>query len=227
MLICTRGRIFYYLYSTYLITEFIAPWLASITMDLSILIPFILSILFLLLCLPIVAMIPDTRLHNSCNESTDIASTADRSVDSIQDVSGLDNVSQIEHSNADSLLDKFRSSNMVRAMPVFLVGLLRPSTLNVLIQYTSNYFNWRLSKASLLVSEVAAVNLVLFLVIVPQGMKIVRAKYHVDQQVLDLAVVRSSLLFLTVGALLLGLAPNIPSIVICISGLWIPLTLIR
>lgn len=224
---CARGRIFYYLYSTYLITELIAPWLAFITMDLSISIPFILSILFLLLCLPVVALIPDTQIHDSCNGFTDIASTTNRSVDSIQDTHGICNASHREQSNSESLLARFRSTNMARAMPVFLAGLLRPSTLNVLIQYTSKYFNRKLSKASLLVSEVAAVNLVLFLVIVPQGMKIVRAKYHLDQEVLDLAIVRSSMLFLTVGALLLGLAPNIPSIVICISPPWIPFTLVR
>ena len=198
-----------------------APWLASILMDLSIMISFLLSILFLLLCLPIVAMIPDTRIQNSCNRSTDIAPTTNRSLDSSQDTYMTSITSYTAPSNSESLRDIFRSRNMARAMPVFLAGLLRPSTLNVLIQYTSKCFDWKLSKASLLVSEVAAVNLVLFLVIVPQGTKIVRAKYHFDQQVLDLAIVRSSMLFLAVGALLLGLAPNTPSIVICISRLQI------
>lgn len=212
---CARGRIFYYLYSTYLTTGLIAPWLAFITMDLSMLIPFLLSILFLLLCLPIVAMIPDTRIRNSCNGSTDIAPTTERSVDSSQDTSATSSASQTVSSKSESLRDKFRSRNMARAMPVFFVGLLRPSTLSVLIQYTSKRFDWKFSKASLLLSEVAAVNLVLFLVIVPQGTKIARAKYHFDQQVLDLAIVRGSMLFLVLGALLLGLAPNTSSIVIC------------
>lgn len=49
---------------------------------------------------------------------------------------------------------------MILAVPIFLVGRLRPITLNVLIQYTSTEFGWKLSKAVILVSEVAAFNLV-------------------------------------------------------------------
>ena len=98
-------------------------------------------------------------------------------------------------------------------LPVFLIGLLRPSTLNVLIQYTSKFFDRRLSEAVVLVSEVAAVNLVLFLVLVPQGIHLVRVKYNLHQQVADLAVLRASMLFLSVGALCLWLAPNMSSIV--------------
>lgn len=144
----------------------------------------------------------------------DVASAVDR-----PDGSTMRNASQMGSTTSKSLPDEFRSRNMALAIPVFLVGLLRPSTLNVLIQYTSKYFDWKLSQAAVLVSEVAAVNLVLFLVIVPQGMRIMRTRYEFDQQVLDLAVVRASMIFLAVGALLLGVAPNIPSIISCISQL--------
>jgi hypothetical protein len=59
---------------------------------------------------------------------------------------------------------------MVLTAPVFLVGLLRPTTLSVLLQYVAVHFDWKFSQAVILVSEVAAVKLLLFLLVVPHSL---------------------------------------------------------
>ena len=112
-----------------------------------------------------------------------------------------------------SLKGIFKTTNMILTVPVFLVGLLRPTTLDILLQYTSVQFGWNLSKAVILVSEVAAVNMILFLLVVPQVIKFVQAKYRPHPQTIDLAIVRTSLFLLCGGAMLIGLAPSITTLI--------------
>ena len=178
-------------------------------MDISLWIAFSLSILFLVLCFPVVALIPDTCISiprgGVFNQEQAQASSSDP---------GVFHRDRRMQECPERLMDVPRNSNMILAIPVFLIGLLRPSTLNVLIQYTSKYFDWRLSQAIMFVSEVAGINLLLYLIIVPKVMQIIREKYGLHQQMLDLAVVRGSMGCLSIGALLIALAPNIPALVI-------------
>ena len=169
------------------------------------------------MCLPIIALIPDTRMTPSDARETDDA-TSDGPADLVANPLESQDQHQRLHQRSENLIKLFKTSNMILAVPVFLVGLLRPSTLNVLIQYTSIEFGWKLSEAVILVSEVAAVNLILFLLVVPQTMILLRTRYQLHPQTIDLAVVRGSMLFLSLGALFLGLAPNLPALVF---GQWV------
>lgn len=212
--ICSRSRTSHCVYSAYLLTELVAPPLASVTMDVPIWLPFIFSIFFLIFYLPIAALVPNKRNLNAGHGRTNVESVPDEPAETVSETSGVSNATEVTPNTSENLLDKFKTRNMALAVPVFLVGLLRPSTLNVLIQCTSKYFSWKHAEAVILLSEVAIVNLTLFLVIVPQGMKIVRIRYHLHQWVLDLAIVRESMPCLSFGALCLGLAPNVPTIII-------------
>lgn len=167
------------------------------------------------MCLPIIALIPDTRMTPSDARETDDA-TSDGPADLVANPLESQDQHQRLHQRSENLIKLFKTSNMILAVPVFLVGLLRPSTLNVLIQYTSIEFGWKLSEAVILVSEVAAVNLILFLLVVPQTMILLRTRYQLHPQTIDLAVVRGSMLFLSLGALFLGLAPNLPALVFAV-----------
>ena len=183
-------------------------------MEISLYIPFLLSIAFLLLCLPIIALLPDTRCAN-----TDQDQRYEQTVNGAwaENASSTSDIAQVQRSQPNSsrgLLEDFKTRNILLAVPVFLVGQLRPSTLNVLIQYTSNNFKWKLSAAVTLVSEVAAVNLILFLLVLPQLIRFLQGRYHFQPQVIDLAVVRISMLLLSVGALFLGLAPSVTTLII-------------
>ncbi|MDI1485904.1 MAG: hypothetical protein OHK93_004093, partial [Ramalina farinacea] len=209
-----RSGTFYYVYSAYLVTELVAPWLSSATMEISLYIPFLLSIAFLLLCLPVIALLPDTRCASNDQDQRYAQTVNDAWAENASSTSDIAQVQRSQPKSSRGLLEDFKTKVMLLAVPVFLVGQLRPSTLNVLIQYTSNKFKWKLSAAVTLVSEVAAVNLILFLLVLPQLIRFLQGRYHFQPQVIDLAVVRTSMLLLSVGALFLGLAPSVTTLIV-------------
>ena len=157
--------------------------------------------------MPIIALIPDTRTNHISARESDNATMCGPS-DLVANAHESHDQQRRLPRRSESLLNLFKTRNMILAVPVFLVGLLRPSTLNVLIQYTSIEFGWKLSKAVTLVSEVAAVDLILFLVVVPQTMKMLRARYQLHPQTIDLAVVRGSMLFLSTWCAVSRISPE-------------------
>ncbi|TAQ85799.1 hypothetical protein B7494_g5856 [Chlorociboria aeruginascens] len=226
-----RSRTFYYIYSSYLVTQLLGPWLASVTMDISLWIPMFLSIAFLLLTFPVMAIMPETHTHKTHSESDDgiryqNLAQNDDNIDSehIQDFPPESLTAR------KSMKDALRTKNIILAAPIFLVGLLRPATLNVLLQYTSVRFSWKLSRAVVIVSEVAAVNLLLFLFILPRSLAYIRKHYQTPPQVIDLKVLRISIVLLGAGALLIGLAPNIAmlitSVVVFAAGFGIRISML-
>jgi hypothetical protein len=92
------------------------------------------------------------------------------------------------------------------SIPVFLVGTLRYTTLNVLIQHSSVRFNTSISQGSLYYTETAIINIFLFLFLIPRVTAWVRERYHVRQESIDLALVRISVGMLLLGSLSIGLA---------------------
>ena len=152
-------------------------------------------------------------MSNSRDVGESFRPVLDQTAEESADIPGVCSADQASIGSRRSLLDGIKTKNMALSIPVFLVGLLRPTTLNVLMQYTSIYFDWKLSQSAMFISEVAAVNLIMFLVVVPQSMKILQSKYHLGQQTMDLSLLRGSMICLSIGALCLGLARNISSII--------------
>jgi hypothetical protein len=113
----------------------------------------------------------------------------------------------------DDLLALFRQRNLLLTVPIFVVGVFRTATLNVLLQYTSIRFDWTLARAALFISEVAAVNVVIFLLFLPRLIAWLQNKKRILPQVIDLWVLRCSLFLLLLGAILIGIAPNIPTLI--------------
>jgi len=98
--------------------------------------------------------------------------------------------------------------NVLLVIPVFLVGIFRYTTLDVLIQYASNRFGIKLSTGSIFYTETAAINIALFLFIIPQLTVYIRKKYYVKPQVIDLVLVRISVILMCLGSLAIALAPS-------------------
>ncbi len=107
-----------------------------------------------------------------------------------------------------NLKELFTNRNVALMIPVFLVGSTRYTVLNVLMQYASVFFHWRLSRTALFYTETAAVNIILFLVVVPMTITYIRRKYGIVQQRIDMTMVRGSVMFLCVGALAIGISPS-------------------
>jgi hypothetical protein len=180
-------------------------------METSLWIPFGLGILFVGLCIPVLIVMPeshklddDLSAQNSQQRSTGVDATL-RPAASVH----WKQIFGRWQEDQDSLISVFRRRNMLLAFMVLLVGTLRPATLSVLLQYATVRFDWKISKAAMLISEVAIVNIVLFLFILPQAIRWISFRWRIQPQTRDRIIVHVSLLILTLGALLIGLAPSI------------------
>lgn len=108
----------------------------------------------------------------------------------------------------NGLRSALSSRNVLLTIPVFLVGIFRYTTLNFLIQYASIRFHIKISTGATFYTETALVNIILFLFVVPQSTAYIRRKYNVRPQVIDLFLVRTSVTFMCLGCVAIGIAPS-------------------
>lgn len=121
----------------------------------------------------------------------------------------VDGIVHMKPSVLGSLTDSLSERNVRLLLPVFLVGTLRYTTLNVVIPYASIRFGLKISRGATFYSETAIVNIILFLLVVPRTTSYIRKRYSVRPQVLDRWLVRISISLLCLGALSIGLAPSL------------------
>lgn len=208
-----RSRYFYYLYSTFLVCELIAPAFASATIERNLLIPFAVGLACLLLCFPVLGVMPETHKfgnhlgtshrrpaspkdHNESHETDPLLSApSNRPAAS----SGRTN---------DSLRAVLKDKNILLALFILFIGALRQGTISVLLQYAAVRFGWPTSRTAMLVSAIAASNIVLFLIVLPHTVAFLTSRWHILPQLIDYNVVSASLVILTVGSMLMGLAPS-------------------
>ncbi|TAQ83137.1 hypothetical protein B7494_g8540 [Chlorociboria aeruginascens] len=194
-----RSYAFYYIFSAFYIAELLASFLASITMDISLWLPCGLAMASVITCLILLWIMPDSWVLN-------------HSTNAPENMFANNNVEETSRVSNDSLASGFRAAlsdrNVFLATPVFLVGTLRYTTLNVLIQYQSIHFDVKLSKGAIFYTETAIVNIILFLFFIPFLTAHIRVKYSVRPEVIDLVMVRSSVFMLLIGSLSLAFAPS-------------------
>lgn len=208
-----RSRYFYYLYSTFLVCELFAPALASLTIEKHLIVPFGVGFVCLAFCFPILGIMPEThgvlrqdraaqspmrRPSKDCDETSPLLSSAPCSRPS----------SPPQYSPKRNLAGVLRNKNVLLALFVLFVGALRQGTVSVLLQYAAVRFGWPTSQTAMLVSAIAASNIVLFLVVLPQTVAFLTQKCRVLPQIIDYNLVSASLAILAVGAALMGLASS-------------------
>ena len=144
-----RSRTFFYAYSCFISTELIGPPLAAWTSDLSLWIPISIGTASLLLCFPILAIMPESQV-NRANSCQDTDSDSERSSYSSTPPHRTSCKMEIGipwyDSKMPSTFTVFRQRNMLLALPIFLVGVFRGVSIRLLIQYTSVSFGWKLSQ---------------------------------------------------------------------------------
>ncbi|KAE8447153.1 hypothetical protein EG329_010984 [Mollisiaceae sp. DMI_Dod_QoI] len=177
-----RSHAFYYIFSAFYVAELIGSFIASITIDISPWIPCGLAMASLLICLLLLALMPNTR-----------KSSSDDAGDQSSKSSGISNI-----------LSTLSNRNVILVIPVFLVGIFRYTTLNVLIQYASVRFKLKISTGATFYTETAIVNIILFLFLVPQLSAYIRKEYEVRPQIIDLFLVRTSVTLMCIGCLAIG-----------------------
>jgi len=152
----------------------------------------------LMLCLILLLFMPDLR-----NPEVDNLSPKPIGEDELD---GLDELSN--RSSVNGLLSALSNTNILLIVPVFLVGIFRYTTLNILIQYASVQFGMKISRGATFYTETAVVNMILFLCIIPQTTAYIRRRYQTAPEVVDLFLVRFSVCMMCIGCLCIGLAPS-------------------
>jgi hypothetical protein len=89
--------------------------------------------------------------------------------------------------------------------------------LGLSIRYVSNRFHWTLRKTAFLLSLRAGINIVLLLVILPSISYLLISKLHYTSKTKDLFLARSSIIFLTIGSLLIASSPTISLTILGLS----------
>ncbi|TVY45356.1 Efflux pump [Lachnellula subtilissima] len=195
-----RSHGFYYIFSAFYVAELIASFVASVTTDISPWIPCSLAMGSVILCLILLAVMPDPR--NSKHDS--------ESPESPESPMAEDYTSRTttKPTTTSRLLTLLSNPNILFTIPVFLVGILRYTTLNVLIQYANIRFHLPLSTGATFYTETAGINILLFLFLIPALTSHIRTKYAVRPQTIDLFLVRTSVCLMSMGSLAIGLAPT-------------------
>lgn len=194
----SRSHGFYYIFSAFYIAELLASFIASITLPISPWIPSGMAFTSVILCLLLLWLMPPPKLNTETNSTNPLENHIDEDADL-----------SAPPKNTKSYATLFRAlsnTNVLLTIPVFLVGIFRYTTLNVLIQYASTRFGMSISTGALFYTETAVVNIFLFLFLIPRVTAHVREKYNVQPQRIDLFLVRSSVFLMCCGALGIGLA---------------------
>jgi hypothetical protein len=218
----SRSHAFYYIFSAFYVAELLASYIASVTIDISPWIPSGLAMASVILCLLLLWLMPRPNLDAEANATRPLATAR-------EETAGILSVSRKDHS-VRNLLSTFSNTKVLLTIPVFLVGIFRYTTLNVLIQYASIRFQLSISTGAMFYTETALINIFLFLFMVPRLTAYVRRRYNVQPQIIDLFLVRTSVILMCCGSLAIGLAwsgnvlpagtsPPLLSVALCCSML--------
>lgn len=209
-----RSRYFYYLYSTFLVCELFAPAVASMTIEKHLIIPFGVGFVCLIFCFPILSILPEThKISRPAVFKRQPSKDQDETSPLLASTPSRPTTPPIQPGR--NLLEVLKNKNILLALFVLLVGALRQGTVSVLLQYAAVRFGWPTSRTAMLVSGIAASNILLFLVILPQTVAFLTSRWHIRPQIIDYNIVSASLAVLAIGAVCMGLASSITGLVFC------------
>ncbi|KAG0652603.1 Aspercryptin biosynthesis cluster C [Hyphodiscus hymeniophilus] len=177
--------------------ELIGSFIAWGTLDISPWIPCGLAIGSLTLCLTLLLFTPDLRYAWKTISSPKPEE---------DNVDGPDNLKK--QPSVNGILSALSNLNVLLMVPIFLVGTLRYTTLNILIQYASFQFGMKISTGATFYTQTAIVNIVLFLIFIPRITSLIQLRYKTSPEVIDLFLVRFSVFVMCVGCLCIGFAPS-------------------
>jgi len=101
----------------------------------------------------------------------------------------------------------------------FLINPFGRVTGDLALRYISNRFDWKLRDVGYLLSMRAFVNITLLIAILPGLSHLLLSRLHFTSKAKDLLLARSSVIFLIIGAILMGLAPTV-GVGICAMIVW-------
>ncbi|PQE32712.1 major facilitator superfamily transporter protein [Rutstroemia sp. NJR-2017a WRK4] len=212
-----RTDIFFLAAATNLITELIAPSMAAILMAKSPWIPLILGTCVLTIGSLLILFIPETL---NVPPQTTTASQPNSSPSS----HGFPSSSKRQGSLLIRMRDQFSTSlrnlissfSILDSVPLILLlgtSIIQPFTIqsvDISLRYVSNRFHFSLRYSSFLWSLRAAVQIILYLIMIPSLSYIMTNQLHVPSSKKDLYLAQASILILTIGSVLIAASPTLP-----------------
>lgn len=206
-----RSQVMYITYTLFLIAELLGPAIASLALSTSLWFAFALGTALLLLCLTATYYLKDMQDRASEVLGINTSSQSARPQDAwTERLRGEHTVPTTEQAVANT----FSHHSVKLTVPIFVAGQFRSATLSFLLQYATYRYAWTFSHAALLTSCVAGFNLIFLgplLSCLPQFLQQHKAY---STQAIDLSILRGSLCFLALGALLIGVAPQAGALIL-------------
>ncbi|KAF7933703.1 uncharacterized protein EAE98_003412 [Botrytis deweyae] len=212
-----RTNIFFLAAATDLVAQLIAPSLAALLMAKSPWIPILLGISFLTLGSLLILFIPETLHMQDRRTSTSHVALATSTNDFTHNCKPQNSLFAAVGYNFSHTLRTFRlslsilnSAPLVLLLITFIIKPLSSQSEDISLRYISNRFHFPLRLSSFLWSLRAAVQIILFLLILPFLSKLMITYFKIPSSKKDLHLARASILILTLGSLLIALAPTLP-----------------
>ncbi|KAI1851664.1 hypothetical protein JX266_003126 [Neoarthrinium moseri] len=115
-----------------------------------------------------------------------------------------------------SKIRSLASSNVVAVLLAFFVASLGRQSTGFLLQYVRQRFNWSYEKASFLIALRGSIHLVLLLLGLPSLNKLL-TRYAFGNPARDLFTSRISVFLLTIGSLVIAVAPLVPLVALGVA----------
>lgn len=179
----SRSKNFYKLLSAMLVTELLGPPLSYWSMERSLWLPYVICIVSLALSFPLLWIMPETLKMKR-----------------------EDKVDRIPEPAMFVYKKIATDKRIILSLTALFVVQFRDQTIDVLLPYTSERFDWTLSETNSLISALAGVNLVLFLIVLPYTTTLLQKKANLPTGHIDLLVTRVSFGLLMTGTLLMTIA---------------------
>ncbi|KAH6648823.1 major facilitator superfamily domain-containing protein [Truncatella angustata] len=166
-----RSTAFFYRFCADLVAELVAPPVASALMAKSLWSPLLLALAFQAVAVLMMAVaVPETLPVPYAQDHS--SETADsQSATSVRQIAGVGTLYEKWQEQVRKASDSFvfltRDATVAALVFTFMISKVGRQASNILFQYVSKRYGWSLSQAGMLLSLRAAVNIVLFTVILP------------------------------------------------------------
>ncbi|KAF2089929.1 MFS general substrate transporter [Saccharata proteae CBS 121410] len=205
-----RTTMFFRITATELFTKFFSPPVATALMRLSPFLAMMVSTGFLIICLPILLLIPETLNYRTKTTKTPLPPHPKPNWTRHTFTHTLRTLPSRIATSTSFLT---RSRSLLILLPAYTPHLLIPSTVALIPQYASARFTVPLSTAALLTSIQGLLVVLNLVLVLPLATRHLVHKYHHPPPSADLLLARLSAVALTTGFLLIGLAPSLPLLI--------------
>jgi MFS family permease len=200
-----RTSIFLYLTACILVAELISPIAAAALMKNGNWLPLVLAQAILAIAVIMAAFFPETLHSRDLPKPPEYQETESIELQSPHKSDGHGFKAQLVH-----LLDavRFVRRDYTLALVVFsfLANRLGPQSLNLLIRYASQRYDWTIREASYLLSIRAAANFVALILIIPLVDLVLIKKLRMSSEKADLIIARGSIVLITASFLIMGIS---------------------